>query len=68
MKHISGVDTTIEANKKLLAKFNGPYTVHRVLPDMSSDIENYHITDTAYDVLINFGPEMVSGVDMFIHF
>ena len=45
-------DTSTNTNKKLIAKFRGPYIIHKVLPNDRSvvrDIEGYQVTQIPYD-------------------
>lgn len=48
---IRNVDTSVGNNKKLIPKFKGPYTIHKVLPNdryVIKDIDNYPITQMPY--------------------
>lgn len=52
VKHI---DTTVGKNKKLIAKYRGPYVVHKVLPHdryVIKDIENCQITQIPYNGIL----------------
>lgn len=49
------VDTSVGSNKKLIPKFRGPYSVHKVLPHdryVLRDIENGQLTQLPYDGVV----------------
>lgn len=52
---IRNTDTTVGSNKKLIAKYRGPYVIRRVLPNdryVVTDIDNCQVTQMPYDGIV----------------
>lgn len=49
---IKNIDVTPGVNKKLLAKFRGPYVVNKILGNdryLISDVENFQVSQRPYE-------------------